>query len=106
MDDKNRLKELIEEATIDCYGEDEQFSGILYALDEELNFPLMAMLIGEAVELIGLDGKSSSPHRGVVAHVRHKGQEYSVSLADLKTPDADSHSAEWLAAYQYWLQRY
>ena len=106
MDNKNRLKELIEEATIDCYGEDEQFSGMLYALDDELNFPLVATLIGETVEFIGLDGKSSSPYRGIVAHVHHKGQEFSVSLADLHISNADSHSIEWLAAYHYWLRRY
>ena len=101
---EERLQELIAEATIDCYGEDEQFWCMLAALEDELNFPLAATLIGEPVEIIGLDGHASSSHRGIVARVRRTDQEYSVSLADLQITDPDSHSAEWLAAYQYWLR--
>jgi hypothetical protein len=103
MDDE-RLQELINEATVDCYGEKEAFWGILATLDDELNFPLKATLIGERIELIGLDSNESSSRRGVVARIRHKGKEYSVSLADLQMEDADSHSAEWLAAYRFWFQ--
>ena len=101
---EERLQELIAEATIDCYDEDEEFWGMLATLEDELDFPLAATLIGEAVELIGLDGPASSSHRGIVAQVRRKGQIYSVSLADLQATDPDSHSAEWLAAYHYWLR--
>jgi hypothetical protein len=101
---EERLQELIAEATIDCYDEDEEFWGMLATLEDELDFPLTATLIGEAVELIGLDGPASSSHRGIVAQVRRKGQIYSVSLADLQVTDSDSHSAEWLAAYHYWLR--
>lgn len=34
-----RLEALIDEAMVDAYGEDEQFMGMVYALDESLNFP-------------------------------------------------------------------
>ena len=101
---EERLRELVAEATVDCYGEEEQFWGMLTAIGDELNFPLMATLIGEQVHLIGLDDNASSSHRGIVALVRRKGQEYRVSLADLQLTDADSYSAEWLAAYRYWLR--
>jgi hypothetical protein len=104
MSKEERLRELVAEATIDCYDEEEQFWGMLAALGDELDFPIAATLIGEQVELIDIDGDASSFHRGIVARVRHKGQTYSVSLADLQITDADSHSAEWLAAYQFWLR--
>jgi hypothetical protein len=103
MDDE-RLQELINEATVDCYGEEEEFWGMLAALEDELEFPLKATLIGEQVELIGLDTNGSSSRRGIVVRVRHKGKEYSVSLVDQQMEDADSHSAKWLAAYRYWFQ--
>jgi hypothetical protein len=103
MDDK-RLQELINEATVDCYGGEEEFWGMLAALEDELEFPLKASLIGERVELIGLDTNGSSSRRGIVARVQHNGKEYSVSLADLQMGDADSHSVEWLAAYRHWFR--
>ena len=103
---EERLQELIEEATVDCYGEEEEFWGFLSALGDELSFPIQATLIGEPVELIGLDDEASTSHRGIVARIRRRGQEYSVSLADLTIPESDTHHAEWLAAYRYWLQSF
>lgn len=104
MSKEERLRELVAEATIDCYDEEEQFWGMLTALDDELDFPIAATLIGERVELINIDGASSSSHRGIVARVHHKDQEYSVSLADLQINETNSHNSEWLAAYHYWLR--
>ncbi len=100
---EERLQELIDEATVDCYDEEEQFWGILTILGDKVNFPLAATLIGEQVKLIGIDDEASSSHRGIVAHVRHKEKMYSISLADLQIIDTDTQSAEWLAAYHYWL---
>ena len=102
--DEERLQALIDEATIDCYDEEEQFWGMLAVLDSELNFPLAGTLIGEQLALIGTDGNASSSHRGIVARVLYKDQVYSVSLADLQITGADSRSAEWVAAYRYWLR--
>ncbi|MCP4418266.1 MAG: hypothetical protein GY805_16715 [Chloroflexi bacterium] len=104
MSNEERLRELVDEATVDCYDEEEQFWGILTALSDELDFPITATLIGEQIELIDIDGTSSSSHRGIVARVRHKGQEYCVSLANLQISDTNSHNVEWLAAYHYWLR--
>jgi hypothetical protein len=77
---------------------------MLAALEDELEFPLKAILLGERVELVGLDSNGSSSRRGILAFVRHKGKEYSVSLADLQTGNAASHSAGWLAAYRHWFR--
>ncbi len=104
MCNEERLRELVAEATIDCYDEEEEFWGMITALGDELGFPITASLIGERVELIGIDSKASSSHRGIVARVRYKNQEYSVSLADLQISDANSHNIAWLAAYHYWLR--
>ena len=104
MSNEERLRELVDEATVDCYDEEEQFWGMLATLGDALDFPITATLIGEQVELIGIDSETSSSHRGIVARVRHKGQEYSVSLADLQINDTNSHNVEWLAAYHYWLR--
>ena len=101
--DEKRLRELLEEATVDCYGEEEQFAGILCTLDERLHFPLQAMVLGELVQVVGLDDALSSLRRGIVARARKAGREYSVSLADLEFVDPDPVSAEWLEMCRHWL---
>ena len=101
--DQQRLQALLEEATIDCYGEEEEFAGVLATLDDQLNFPLQAKALGDPVEVIGLDHQRSSPQRGIIARVRKGDQEYQVGLAELEFIDPDPTSAEWLAMYRYWL---
>ena len=76
MRNEERLRELIAEATVDCYGEEEACWGLWTMLEEELDFPLAASLLGETVEIIGLDSHASSSHRGIVARVRYKGKPY------------------------------
>jgi len=100
---EDRLNALLEEATVDCYDEEEEFTGILVTLDERLNFPLQARALGEPVEVIGLDEARSGLRRGIMARVRKGEREYPVALAELEFVDPDSVSAEWLAAYRYWL---
>lgn len=102
--DKERLRDLLWEATADCHDEEEEFTGIFYTLAEGgLNLPLEAKVLGELVEIVDLDGASSGLRRGIVALVRKGDREYSVALADLEFVDPDPASAEWLEVYRYWL---
>ncbi|MCX6032015.1 MAG: hypothetical protein NT169_22305 [Chloroflexi bacterium] len=102
MDDK-RLQELLDQAIMDCYDEEEEFSGVLCTLEDNLSFPLQAEALGEPVEVIGLDDRRSSLRKGIVARVRKGGREYAVGLADLNFIAPDPISAEWLAMYRYWV---
>lgn len=101
--DQKRLAKLLEEATVDCYDEEEEFSGVFSTLVDNLEFPLQAKAMGNVVEVVGLDGNQSSPRRGILAIVRQGEQEYRVGLSELELIDPDPVSAEWLAMYQYWL---
>ena len=100
--EEKRLEALLEQATVDCYNEEEEFSGVLCILNDNLSFPLQAEAMGEQVEVIGLDDRRSSLRKGTEARVRKGGREYSVGLADLKFTNPDPTSAEWLAMYRYW----
>ena len=51
---KERLRELIEEATIDCYNEEEQQVGFMTAIEENVVCPFKATVIGEEVEVVEL----------------------------------------------------
>lgn len=101
--DEQRLQQLLEEATVDCYDEYEEFIGVLYTLDERLDFPLRAQVLGETVEVLGLDDQRSSLRCGIIARVRKEGEEYQVGLSELSFLDPDPTSAQWLAMYYYWL---
>jgi hypothetical protein len=100
---KTRWEAMIDEATVDCYDEYEEFAGMLATLEDRLGFPFQAKVLGETVEVIGLDEEQSSERRGVVARVRRGGGQYAVALADLEPVEKDTETAEWLAAYRYWL---
>ena len=100
--DEKRLEALLEQATVDCYGEEEEFGGVLCTLDDNLSFPLQAEAMGDQVEVIGLDDRRSSLRKGIVARVRKGGREYSIGLDALNFIAPDPTSAEWLAMYRYW----
>jgi len=98
-----RLEALLDEAMVDCYDEEEQFWGVFYTLEEKLRFPLPARALGGPATLVGLDDSRSGQRRGVMARVRKGGREYAVALSEVEVIDPDLVSAEWLAAYRYWL---
>ena len=100
--DKKRLDELIEEATVDCYDEDEAFWGFLAMLEDALNCPFEASIIGERVKVRGVDSKKSYPRSGIMASVERNGRSYTISLDSLKDIQADAETVEWLAAYRRW----
>jgi hypothetical protein len=100
--DKKRLQELLEQAVVDCYDEEEEFGGVLCTLEDKLSFPLQAEAMGEPVEVTGLDERRSSPRRGIVARVRKGDKEYLVGLSELVLVDPDPSSTEWLEMYHYW----
>jgi hypothetical protein len=100
---KARWEAMIDEAMVDCYDEYEAFAGMLATLEDRLAFPFRAQVLGETVEVIGLDEEQSSERRGVVARVRRGGRQYAVALADLEAVEKDTETAEWLAVYWYWL---
>jgi hypothetical protein len=99
---QDRLDALLAEATIDCYGEEEEFMGVLCAMEENLSFPFQAKALGDPVVVIGLDDKRSGPRRGILARVRKGDRQYSVALAELEFVGLDPVSVEWLEVYRYW----
>lgn len=97
-----RYYELLDAATVDCYGEDEEFSGILSTLADNLDFPLQATLAGAPVSVQALAETRSSLRRGIVAVIERDGQTHAVSLVDLTFIDADPASAELLEMHRRW----
>jgi len=97
-----RLDALIEEATVDAYGESEQATAFLTVLEEYLALPFAATVAGEAVivEKIGLRGADE-----LIAICRRRGRRETVRLLDVELPVPRPKGAEWVAAYHRWSRR-
>jgi hypothetical protein len=93
------LDGLIEEATVDAYGDGEQLTGLYTMIDDGLVVPFATEVLGvpvtvERVELTD-DGQ-------VVAVCRRGRVRQAIGLLDLPLPSPPPDGAEWIAAYRRW----
>ena len=94
------LQCLVDEVTGEAQDEPGRFRSFLAALQAVLRLPADAHVVGEPVELLGLDHSGHS-RQGLMARCRREGREYVVSVADITLPSA-SPAARLLAAYHLW----
>ena len=93
------LDRLVEEATVDAYGEDEQATSLFYAVEEHLSVPFEVEVLGlpvkvEKVELTGRDD--------IVVVCRRGKQKQHIRLLDLNVPDPPPEGWEWVEAFRHW----
>jgi hypothetical protein len=96
---KARLKELIEEAVVDAYTEEEQTVGFLTMIEEHLALPFTVKILGVDADVekidMTLDGQ-------IVAVCRRGKTRKRVPILDLPLPAPAPVGAEWTAAYRQW----
>jgi hypothetical protein len=97
------LDALIEELTVDAYGDEEQLSGFLVAAEEALVPGEPATIAGATVEMISVDCGPDA-RTGLTAHVLRDGARYEVALADLSFARG-SELLVVVAAYRRWQGR-
>jgi len=95
-----RIQELIEEATVDCYDEDEAMMGFEATLQENVTCPFRAKVLGEEVEVVDLRG--SARGRGIDAICKKQGKEYPIDIRSLEWIDPRPKGFEWIEAYLSW----
>ncbi len=100
--DSAGLDELIEEITVDAYGDDEQLWAFRQACEDNLALPADARVIGKSVSVRLIDYDGSERRALTAACRRVDGSEYIVSAAELSFP-AGSVAARYAAAYRKWL---
>jgi hypothetical protein len=100
--DKARLRALIEEATVDCYNENEEYQGMLNMVEENVVCPFPARVIGEPVEVTAL----GAPPRGMGLNAvcSYKGKEYRIDVTSLEWGKPRPGGFEWIEAYLAWLK--
>lgn len=73
---------LIDEVTVDAYGEDEQLWSFRQAFEDSARFPFRATVVGADVMVTEVDFGGDA-RRGLVAMCHRAGESYTVSLIDI-----------------------
>ncbi len=90
---------MIEQATVDAYGESEQAVGFFTLLEERLELPFETEVLGVEVTVERLD--MTDDEQIVVVCSRGKSRQ-SVPILDLTLPDPPPEGAEWIEAFRRW----
>jgi hypothetical protein len=94
--------QLLDEITVDAYGEDEQLWAFRQAFEDNVVLPAEAFVIGQPVQVLLID-YDGNERRGLTARCRREGgQEQVIAACDLIFPEG-STAARYLAAYCKWL---
>lgn len=102
MSENANSDRLLENILVDAYGEDEQLWAFKDAFEIEVPFPAKAAVIGEPVEVVGVE-YDSNPRKGLRAVFRKSdGTTHEVALVDVEFP-ADTKGALYQQAYGQWL---
>jgi Calcium binding len=94
-----QLDKLIEEATVDCYNEEEQASGFFTIIEENLALPFRTCILGIEVSVVAVEMDNDG---GLKAVCERAGNRQRIGLNDLPLPSPPPSGAEWIAAYQRW----
>ena len=96
---KRQLKELIEEAIVDAYGESEQRVGFLTMLEDKLAFPFEIEILGAPAIVEGVDLNDAED---IVAICRRDKHRQMVPILNLPLPSPRPVGGEWIEAYRRW----
>ncbi|HEX2745080.1 MAG TPA: hypothetical protein VHN16_11845 [Streptosporangiaceae bacterium] len=95
---EKELDALVEEATVDAYGDDEQLGGFAVMIGENLETPFETTVLGVQVTVTGITQTES----GIVADCVRDGQHQAIAVLDLPLPEPPPEGAHWIAAYRHW----
>lgn len=96
---RDRLEQLIADATVDCYNESEERTGLFEMLAEHLDIPFVTTVLGVTVTVTAVELTASDE---IVAVCRRGRDLLKVALLELPMPDPRPGGAEWVDAYRLW----
>ncbi|MFG2845703.1 hypothetical protein ACGF12_21385 [Kitasatospora sp. NPDC048296] len=96
---KAELEAMIDEATVDAYGEDEELTGLFTMIEEHLAVPFSTTVLGVEVTVRGIDLTLDGRIVAVCSRgpVRQK-----IEILELPMPTPAPDGAEWVEAYRHW----
>jgi hypothetical protein len=97
---KRKLEEMIETATLDCYGESEQLSGWFTMIEENLVIPFETTALGVPVTVEAVDMNRSGQIVAICSRGRNR---QPLLILDLPLPTPAPGGSEWIEAYRRWI---
>lgn len=93
---------MIEEATVDAYGEAEQVTGWFTMIEQNLAVPFETVVLGVplTVESVDLNAREE-----IVAVCRRGRRRQTLPILDVPMPHPSPEGAEWIEAYQKWCRQ-
>ena len=98
---KAQLEALVEEATVDAYGESEQATGLYTMIENHLALPFTTQVFGVEVTVVKVD---LTERDDIVAICKRGKDRQSISILDLPLPTPPPDGWEWIEAYRYWVR--
>lgn len=100
-------EKMLEEAAVDCYGEEEELMGVLYTLQDKLKFPFDAIVLEKPAKILDIDDNKSGLRAGIMmkARIEGIGKMQSVALFMVEAEDKDSTNEKWLEWAKWWARR-
>ena len=95
------LDALIEELTVDAYGDEEQLVGFLTGAEDALAVGEIATVAGVEIQIVSI-ACGPDARRGLIAVCERDGRRFELSLADIAF-DESSELGQVVAAYRRWL---
>jgi Calcium binding len=96
---KARPKELIEQAIVDAYGEEEQVAGFFAMIEEYLALPFRVKVLGVDADVEKVDMTVD----GQIVAICHRGKtRQKIPILDLPLPTPAPAGVEWIVAYRHW----
>jgi hypothetical protein len=96
-----QLDELIEEATVDCYDEEEQASGFFAVIEDNLALPFTTRILGVDASVAAIEMDNDGRIKAVC---ERSGEQQRIDLIDLPLPSPPPSGGEWIAAYRRWVE--
>ena len=94
-----QLDGLVEEATTDCYNEDEQVTGLFTMIEANLALPFQTTVLGVEVTVEGID---LTDRGDIVATCRRGAFRQAIRVLDLPLPKPAPAGTQWIEAYRHW----
>ena len=94
-----KLTQLIEEAVVDAYTEEEQAAGFLTMIEEHLALPFPVKILGVDADVEKVDMTLDDQ---IVAICRRGKTRQKIPILDLRLPTPTPAGVEWIAAYRHW----
>lgn len=96
-----RLDKLIEEATVDCYNESEQLTGLYTMIEDNLALPFETQVLGVEVTVERIDLTEADE---IVAICKRGRTRQAIPILELPLPAPPPRGAEWIEAYRHWVR--